>query len=347
LPHLRNAVFNHLIAADNLLDEAIGKSGTWVEATVDDYNFDTQQEVRLANRQLIAFVAPAAGGQLYELDVRPIGLNLLSTLARRKESYHERVLRGGDASGHEVASIHDQLVLKQEGLEQRIQYDKHAKRSLIDHFYDEQVMVESLRRSEVQELGDFVEGAFETKLRRSPDRIQVLMSREGFVAGQPLAITKGIVMDAGSSTLEIAYLLENVPQDRDLHFSVEFNFAGLPAGADDRFFYGENPEHRLGHLGTPLDLRDTQRLGMIDQWQGVDVRWEANRSSGLWAYPIETVSQSESGIELVHQSVTLQPHWMVRGDAHGRWSVTMQLSVDTQLAESRRHTASAETGSCV
>jgi alpha-amylase len=55
----------------------------------------------------------------------------------------------------------------------------------------------------------------------------------------------------------------------------------------------------------------------------------------LWTYPIETVSQSEGGFELVHQSVCVMPHWLVTGDAEGRWSTTMQLSVDTSLAESR------------
>ena len=56
----------------------------------------------------------------------------------------------------------------------------------------------------------------------------------------------------------------------------------------------------------------------------------------LWTYPIETVSQSEGGFELVHQSVVVEPHWHVVGDADGRWSLTMQLTLDTSLAESRR-----------
>lgn len=336
LPHLRNAVFNHLIAADKLLDQAIGKQGPWVEATVDDYNFDTQQEVRLASDRLTAFVAPTAGGQLYELDVRPICLNLLATLTRREEAYHHRVLNGGDSTGHEVASIHDQLVMKQEGLDQHIHYDQHLRRSLVDHFYDEHVDPEALRRSEVEERGDFVSGAFETKLRRSPDRIQVLMTREGFAGPDtPIRMTKGVTLEAGGSTLEVAYLLENLPTDRSVHFAVELNLAGLPSGADDRFFYGTGRENRLGHLGTPLNLENVMQLGLIDEWQGIDVCWRADQPSSLWTFPIETVSQSESGIELVHQSVVVQPHWQVRGDANGRWSVTMQLAVDTQQAESR------------
>ena len=64
-----------------------------------------------------------------------------------------------------------------------------------------------------------------------------------------MRITKGLTLDAGSATLEIAYLLENLPQDRPLHFAVEMNFAGLPAGADDRYFH-DLDGNRLGQLGT-------------------------------------------------------------------------------------------------
>ena len=39
--------------------------------------------------------------------------------------------------------------------------------------------------------------------------------------------------------------------------------------------------------------------------------------------------------EAVHQSVVIMPHWLAQGDEAGRWSVTMNLSIDTTLAESR------------
>ena len=38
----------------------------------------------------------------------------------------------------------------------------------------------------------------------------------------------------------------------------------------------------------------------------------------------------------MHQSVVVQPHWIVQGDASGRWSVTMEMAIDTSMAE-RRH----------
>ena len=103
---------------------------------------------------------------------------------------------------------------------------------------------------------------------------------------------------------------------------MEFNFAGLPSQADDRFFYQDEPSSRLGHLGSRLDLQDTRQLGLMDEWLGLNLSWDSNQPAGMWTYPIETVSQSEGGFELVHQSIVVQPHWLVRGDADGRWSVT-------------------------
>ncbi len=63
LPHLRNAIFNHLIQADTRLDQVMDSERTAVQATAEDYNFDGLQEVRLSNNQLCAWLAPARGGR--------------------------------------------------------------------------------------------------------------------------------------------------------------------------------------------------------------------------------------------------------------------------------------------
>ena len=334
LPHLRNAIYEHLIAADSALDEALGKTGVWVEAVADDFNCDGHSEVHLADDKLSALLSPARGGWLYELDVRSIRHNLLATLARRPEAYHRKVLAGANQGGDEAASIHDRVVFKQDDLDQRVQYDSHLRKSLIDHFWDDDVTLEAVARCEAEERGDFVEGAYEAKVRRNPDRIQVQMTRSGRAFGLPLTITKGVTLEAGSSTLELAYLIEGVPQDRPLHFAVELNFAGLPSGADDRFYYGPQRQ-RLGQLGEKLDMADTAALGLVDEWLGIGLALTMSRPSHIWTFPIETVSQSEGGFELVHQSVVVQPHWFIQGDADGRWSVSMKLAIDTSLAESR------------
>jgi alpha-amylase len=116
--------------------------------------------------------------------------------------------------------------------------------------------------------------------------------------------------------------------------AVELNLAGLPAGADDRYFH-DGQGNRLGQLGQQLDLAETQSLHLVDEWLGIDVGLDFNRPTGLWTFPVETVSQSEGGFELVHQSVCAVPHWLIKPDASGRWSVTLLLSANTALAEQR------------
>ena len=342
LPHLRNAVYNHLIAADNLLDRAVRRNPPWVEAISDDFNLDGRPEVQLANDKLIALIAPGRGGQIYELDVRSICHNLLATLNRRPEAYHRRVLAGPNGAGGSVIDAAAPAKFKQPGLEHMIQYDSYPRKSLVDHWYDDDASLAAVARGEALERGDFLGLPFEAKLRRNPKRIQVQLSRQGNAWGIPLKIIKGVTLDAGSDVLEIAYLIEGLPPERTMHFGVEFNFAGMPSGAEDRFFHtgphGNNSSGsglRLGRLETRLDLADAEDFGLTDEWLGIDVGLSFSRPTNIWTYPIETVSQSEGGFELVHQSVCVTPHWHVQGDSDGRWSLTIRLRLDTQLAESR------------
>jgi alpha-amylase len=339
LPHLRGAVYQHLIAADNLLEEARGRcvgdgDEGWVEAVSGDFNLDTRPEIKLSSDKFVALVAPAPGGQLYELDVRSICHNLLATLARRPEGYHARVLAGDRDNQDDLASIHDRVVFKQEGLAEQLQFDSYPRKSLLDHFYDPSVTLADVASGQAVEQGDFLTGKYSAQLRRKQQRVQVLLAREGQACGHRITLTKGITLEAGSHVLQFAYRLEGLPPHEPLHFAVELNFAGLPAAAEHRYFYG-GQRINLGDLGTKLDLRDVQNLGLVDEWLGVDVALAINRPTGIWTYPIASVNQSEAGFELVHQSVVVLPHWIVRGDVQGRWSVEINLEVGTSLAESR------------
>jgi alpha-amylase len=183
-----------------------------------------------------------------------------------------------------------------------------------------------------------VGGVYETRVRRGPDRIQVVLSRRGNVGPHTIRISKTIEIEAGSPVVKIVYDLDELPRElppnAPLHFSVELNFAGLPAGADDRYFH-HSQRGRLGQLGSRLEMTDVQDLGLTDEWLGIDVQLRFSRPSQLWTFPIETVSQSEGGFELVHQSVVVQPHWTVTPDAAGRWQATILMDVNTALAESR------------
>jgi alpha-amylase len=338
LPHLRNAIYTHLIAADTLLEHAVGRDGQWVEIAADDYNLDARKEVRLASDRLVAYVSPARGGHLYELDIRSINHNLLATLNRRPEVYHEKVRQAGERQGQnhddKAVSIHDLVAFKQPDLHKKIQYDAWPRKSCVDHFFQPGLTRERFQAGD-GEIGDFVSGVYETLLRRSSEQVQARLSRQANLGPYAITLNKTIGLERGSGQLEITYELEHLPQDVPLHFGVEFNFAGMAAGAADRYFYDASGR-QLGQLESVLDLATSERIGLIDEWLGLDAALEFSKPAGIWTFPIQTISQSEGGFEAVHQSAMVLPHWEFTAPHDGKWNVKIVLSLDTSAAQARR-----------
>ncbi len=325
LPHLRNAIYRHLIAADTLIEQSTRPAGPWVEASDGDFNLDGRPEVQLANDALVALLAPATGGLMYELDLRSIRLNLLATITRRPESYHRAVMGGASGS---LATINTEVIFKQPDLDKRLVYDPYPRKSLVDHFFDNDLTLDSLAAGHALERGDFAAGVFEATIRSSNQSAEVVLTREGNAWGHPFTLRKTISLAAGQAGLRVHYELEGLPPDTPMHFAPEFNFAGLPSGAEDRYFH-DGDGQRLGDLGTRID-RQGDLLHLVDDWQGLDVGVRLSKSGGLWAYPVETVSQSEGGFEAVHQSVVVHPHWIVTADDEGRWEATIDLTFQTR-----------------
>jgi alpha-amylase len=340
LPHLRNTVYQELIKSDNLIDAATDRVGQWVESQTADFNFDGKNEVRLTNDQLNLLVLPHLGGTMYELDIKSITHNLLATITRRPESYHQKI-----AQRHqfEENGSGQRIIFKQEGLERRLQYDWYPRKSLVDLFYDYDTDFDAVRQSRVGQHGKFVQAEYDAVIRKKPGRVQILLSCESQAYGTAVRIDKGITLNEGCSILEIAYRLSNLPKDYQMHFAVEMNFSGMPGGAENRYFHGSGGAkgQRFGNLSTNLDLTNGTEIGLYDDWLGLDVLLKMNRPTDFYAFPIETVSQSVEGFELVHQSVAVQPHWRIIPDETGVWSVEMFLELDTAVAKQRDREAHA------
>jgi alpha-amylase len=335
LPHLRNAVYQHLIAAENACFESLQRGDDWVDARAQDLNLDGSAEVLLSNSRLAAYFNPRAGGSLYELDLRGICHNLLATLSRRPEAYHESILKHVRGEHHDAGpGIPDRVIFKQAGLEHQLQYDTYLRKSLIDHFFDPGATLEQVAALQAAEVGDFVNGAYQHDIQQDENGARLRLERLGRAAGIEVKIAKHVQLRPGADTLGIRYILEKLPRDRALHFAVEFNFAGLAAGADDRYFYHDG-QARAGQLQTRKNLTATDRIGLVDEWLGLDVSLALSRRGGIWAFPIQTVSQSEGGFELVHQSTAVMPHWLVEPDSQGRWEVSLTLKLDVSRAEKR------------
>ncbi len=327
LPHLRNANYRELLSAENFLDQLSPPART-VDAKVEDFDCDLYNEIKISNSRIAAYLAPAQGGMMYELDIRSICHNLLATIQRRPESYHQKIKTTPASGDDQAKSIHDRVICKQEGLDRFLQYDNYPRKSLLDHVWFPDSSVEEIVSGKARAIGDFIGKPFDARIRRASNRVEVVLCREALVEDRLIDLQKTICLASESDELEFAYNLRGLIPGQRLLLGVEFNFAGMPAGADDRFFY-DSQSKRLGQLGSQLAISDESLLGLIDEWLGLEVQWSALLPAQIIAYPVNTISQSEAGAELIHQSVCMIPTWTVHANAHGCWEVAFKMAFRT------------------
>ena len=326
LPHLRHAVYGALIRAENLADAALMEKKIWANCEVKDYNFDGQDEVLLSTETLNAYILPHYGGHIAELDLRAKGVNLTAGLSRRMEAYHRRVLEHVQGTAGEVQSIHETVHFKSEGLEKLLHYDRYKHDTLTDHVLEKGTRQEEFADCTYREAGDFTTGAYGYEVKNGRNRRSVLLTRNGQVRMEgriaPLKVTKEVELTSKSPALSVGYALTNTGSEPlEFVFGVEFVFALLAGHAPDRYLYVETPENNLGDLSTQVDLDEVRRFGLVDAWQGIDVRLEWTIPAKVWTFPIETVSQSEAGFEAVYQSTVVLPRWQVKLEAGQRWAL--------------------------
>lgn len=335
LPHLRGAIFGHLIKADNLLDQyERGDEARYAHVEVRDFDFDARPEVKLSSDKLACYFAPHRGGHLEEFDVRSVAINLGSSLARRPEAYHHKIKNAQHHhDGSETKSIHDRIVFKQEGLDQHLNYDLYPRKTLVDRFLPLGTTLEQCESLSAEELGDFIHGKYDFRAREEGGKAGVELTRHGHVEGRPLRISKSVSIIADDETIHIHYELSDLPIDRPLLFAIEWNIAALATGADDRYFVNTEGE-RLARLGDTLDISSVEWIGLVDEWIGIEVGLGASHPTGMWIYPVRTVSQSEAGFELVHQSICLVTHWEIPAGTMS-WSVDLSLTADCARHRSR------------
>ena len=87
-------------------------------------------------------------------------------------------------------------------------------------------------------------------------------------------------------------------------------FSLLAGNAPDRYF--EIPGRTIGggsHLASRGEETAVELLRMVDEWLGIAVEIEFDPAALLWRFPLETVSNSDSGFERVYQGSVIVPVW--------------------------------------
>ncbi len=310
LYHLRKAIYEHLINADKIVDEALHKNKKdWRNIKEVDFYKGGSKAFIMESNNFSIYIDPARGGMIRELDYKPLAVNLVNSLARHEEEYHKKILAkmGQSSDPNAVRTIHEDAKAVDPGLKGKFVYDKYVRGCMVDHFISENVTIDDFIDLKYEELGDFVNDNYKAKIELD----KVALTIEGKVSGKAIAIIKRIKLK-GKSQIEIEYNLKNLTKDAiDAIFGVEFNLT-MPYLNSDRYKYSAGDKFLAG-LNETGSISETDLFSIKDSGNelGVDFKF-SKKPENIWYFPVKTVSQSERAYELNYQSSCILPKWVVK-----------------------------------
>jgi hypothetical protein len=323
LNYLRHAVYERMIAAENLAEADAIASKKLFTLELADYDADGVAEVLVENPVINAYVSPHYGGSILELDYRPKNFNLTNVLTRRKEAYHAKIVEGLKPEKEGAAqpkSAHDLVKVKESGLHERLIYDWHDRRLFLDHFLGPDATLEAFAKARYTEAGDFVGQPYtREKAEKGKDAITVELSRAaGVKVGVewvPVRVEKAYRFGRGGS-FSLTYTITNLG-DRtvELWFGTEANVCLLAGYANDRRYVvpgkklADAPPGGGERPASQGELDEVGEVRLEDDWSGVRIAFALEPAAGFWRFPLETVSQSEDGFERNYQASSLLFHW--------------------------------------
>jgi 4-alpha-glucanotransferase len=337
LPNLRLPVYRNLVAADTKLDSMVTTDSRCIIEEA-DFDCDGFPELIVSTSLIEAWFKPSLGGSLVELDFKPATVNLLDILSRREEGAHRKLLRSLE-DGSLSAFDPDDLIAKHQGLEQRLHVDWYRHASLVDHLFPRETMMEEFEECRHKELGDFVNQPYRSTLELVGEHAHIMLERKGAVwegeIPHGIAVRKQIVFAADFAGFDAFYTVSNLEDaPTTFEFGVELALGSMAGDAEDRFYHIEGalpaePRLRSRGIDTGVSI-----FSATDQWLRVEVEFNVSKACTLWRFPLETVSLSESGFELLYQGSILLPHWTV---SLARVSEGEAANVEFKISQRIRH----------
>jgi len=286
-PHLRHALYANLVKAS--------RHSTGPAVSTADFDLDGRPEVVFDSETLFAVLDPGDGATVPEIDYKPGEVNVVNSLRRRHENYHDKLrnyaAQGGEA-GQEAVSIHDRVRVKEEGLERALIYDRYERSCFRAYRFDRNKTLEDYAKLELQEDRELAAGAW---------------TSSGLVCAcgglrKTFAMGHG-KMDPGKMSCALS-----AAAGAPARLGLELIFNLMAPDAHDRYFQADNLRKRLRWQG---EIARSNKLSLYDWYLGVAIHITVEPAASWWVAPIHTVSQSEDGFERVYQGSMILPWWEI------------------------------------
>jgi alpha-amylase len=312
LPHLRSAIYRHLLRADRTAD----RDPRPFAVDVLDHDCDGNDEVVLETPVLSAVVAPARGARLVDLSLREAGVNLLNVLARRPEYEHHELERDPAAARDEgVKTIHDTVIEDVEGYRRHLEFDVPGLESCLDRLTD----------PDGREIAGLTAGRYEIAEIASGEDHAVAVLRH-IAADGTVRVGKSFSLADPAGPLRIDYEIEpRAAAPAAAFLTVELSL-GIPGGDAYGRHYRVDGETVDGNLLEVVRREDVRSIDVVDDPAGISVRVATDRPGRLEADPIQTVSRSEAGFELIFQAARLRLSWRIPLAGREPWRNRLDLA---------------------
>ena len=333
--HIRGANYRNLISAE------IAAMEKDLTVEIVDFTRNGQPDLILANNQQWLSLDLMRGGALIEWDFRTAPYNLLNTMSRRPEAYHQDITDAAQADNLKLTSQRAELenvhaapvYVKELGLENKLIYDWYRRAALQDRFFAATATPDNFYHV-TGEQGDFINQPYEVEIAERMHHAEVVLSRKGGVWQDdqfvPTTISKRLQLNRNSAELLVTYTLTNHgEQSLNTRFGVENNY-GLEGGQDPlTYFEGLGDNMYPGNFGIASNVT---QFALTSDIITVNSKIETtlSKSAEIWWFPIETVTNSEDGYEANYQGTAVLHSWLLELAAGESWSVEIAFVLSTR-----------------
>lgn len=317
-PHLRSAVLRHLIRSETALDKLQGQhANPGISVEKRDFDVDGREEVLIRHPDFALVIRPDDGGTISSLRFKPAEADLINSLMRRPEAYHDVVrekVSSHDSTSQGPASIHDRVLSKESNLSALLRYDRYGRHAFRTYLFPASKQYEDFNCLRLDEDPKLAGEAWKFTRRHAGHAEIFKLENETVLRSngedQTLRATKKIETHAqdGVWRLECRSSLSTehgVPMPLALGVEMVFNL--LAPDAPDRYFQANQARWPMEFQGEV----DAAQLLLVDEWQRVRISLEAQPRPRWWIVPVETISQSESGFERVYQGSAILVVWKI------------------------------------
>jgi len=314
LQFLRFSVYSHLIHAEKIIDilnaELRSNNNKFISITPIDFNKDSRMDFIIESDLLNLYINPSDGGTIFELDYKPKSYNLLNTLTRWPEAYHDN----------------------EDSDKEEIMVDRYKRSMFRLRFIHKDSSLNQLEKDQYTEHASFIDGAFKViRSEKIGTTAIVELELDSYIKDPnsdemyPCNIRKSIIVEESQVILKVNCKFEKVLGKEELLKNI---FDSLWLGVDLPFFFNgdtnkfqweSNQINSLDKGSNPL-LKPFEFVGQnfkaYDESYDLNLEFSFNDVSKatsnpkkIHKFPIIAYAFTDEGYKKIYQGINLLPRF--------------------------------------